>query len=155
MHAPNLLLGDSRPVLNCQVISFVVYWGILGKCSTIEPYPWPPKPTSASFPAHRKVEDLQFRVEEESITKGDLEVTGAVLACSLSSVGPVLAMGNGLGIQAAILDLRGEAGVTQRKNGGRVKGPLRGGVEEGKAFGHLVLEMVMMMFSVEGRVGTD
>lgn len=23
---------------------------------------------------HRKVEDLQFRVEEESITKGDLEV---------------------------------------------------------------------------------
>jgi len=27
-----------------------------------------------SFPLPRKVEDLQFRVEEESITKGDLEV---------------------------------------------------------------------------------
>lgn len=26
------------------------------------------------FPLPRKVEDLQFRVEEESITKGDLEV---------------------------------------------------------------------------------
>ena len=29
---------------------------------------------SAPSPLHRKVEDLQFRVEEESITKGDLEV---------------------------------------------------------------------------------
>ena len=29
---------------------------------------------SVSFPLPRKVEDLQFRVEEESITKGDLEV---------------------------------------------------------------------------------
>lgn len=27
-----------------------------------------------SFSSFRKVEDLQFRVEEESITKGDLEV---------------------------------------------------------------------------------
>jgi hypothetical protein len=30
---------------------------------------------SPSLSPHRKVEDLQFRVEEESITKGDLEVT--------------------------------------------------------------------------------
>ena len=29
---------------------------------------------SAPSPLRRKVEDLQFRVEEESITKGDLEV---------------------------------------------------------------------------------
>lgn len=60
--------------------------------------PWLQKLTSASFPAHRKVEDLQFRVEEESITKGDLEVTDAVLLCSLDTVGPVLAMRSDLGI---------------------------------------------------------
>lgn len=32
-----------------------------------------------SSPSHRKVEDLQFRVEEESITKGDLEVIPTAL----------------------------------------------------------------------------
>ena len=32
------------------------------------------KPAQPPLPLCRKVEDLQFRVEEESITKGDLEV---------------------------------------------------------------------------------
>lgn len=86
-------------------------------------YPWLQKPTSASFPAHRKVEDLQFRVEEESITKGDLEVTDTVLLCSLGTVGPVLAMRSDLGTQAASLDLLGEAWVTQWKNGEESKAP--------------------------------
>lgn len=66
-------------------------------------------------------------MEEESITKGDLEVKGAVLPYSLSTVGAVLVMGNGLGIQAASLDLFGEAWVTKQKNGEESKAPFLGG----------------------------
>lgn len=75
-----------------------------------------PRPVSPpllpSPPPHRKVEDLQFRVEEESITKGDLEVT--------LGQGPAPALTHGCGIQRD--SLGGSWEDDQREKWGKVKG---------------------------------
>lgn len=67
----------------------------------------------SSLSPHRKVEDLQFRVEEESITKGDLEVTDSQRHHPglLGTPGPALVGANGHEVQAAISGpLRGARG---------------------------------------------
>lgn len=61
-------------------------------------------------------------------------------------MGPVLAGGSGLGVQAASLHLLGEAWVMAVEILGRIKSPCLGEVEERQTLGHLVLEVGLVVF---------
>lgn len=92
-------------------------WAAQWPCLSLPPWTWqwaPPRqpPSPPLSPPCRKVEDLQFRVEEESITKGDLEVT--------LGQGPAPALAHGCGIQRD--SLGGSWEDDQREKWGKVKG---------------------------------